>query len=309
LTLLFNSSSFDAALTLKTHGNESFFDSTFSLLAAPRTPAAAFNTLYVATDFILSGPAILGVHLPQLPGTTLLPSFFDPRRRLGALAVYPSKTAFASGWVVQADTVNGRVAIYDLEGPDTVIPQTLRVMLAGAPNAADAWTLAASYPVNLTSACSVDNSRAGDAPPGALGLTGTVSRRVRLSPVRLNPGATFAAYAADNGMIDTQSLPPILSNARADGTGGVQLTVAPPRWPAAPFRTLRQKCDAVSPGLHRQLFQAPRIKMDANTMRRVWTTGPIPVSQYADFILPGVPVPSLLHPLGYMWQGHDHSNS
>jgi hypothetical protein len=360
LTFHFTGSAFSADVRFQTYGaGVPVLDASFSMPAAPATPGVLFTSLQFASDLVLAQADIAAAHTPLLPGATLLPSFFQAR--VPAVFSYPGGGTFTS-WT-QVDLVNGTLIQYDLEGPDVIVPHSIRYTLAGAPYAVDDWVLQVFHPVNVTTNCSVggsDRSMFGvpgssgspqqRGPPCGVGAAGTVTRRLRfgtrvtsppgqpLAPASswlpsgsgssasdssqwVSPAASLAVFAVDNGMLPaasaagvgagsgaaTDSLPPALAAALAAFNGssssgssaavaaGVPVVspltpVLPSQgWPSAPFTPLRARLAAMGgPSFHRQVFQSAMMRMDAVVVN-------LPYSRYAARVLPGLPVPSLLH--------------
>ena len=158
-----------------------------------------------------------------------------------------------AGWT-HIDAANGSLAIYDLSGPDTVVPySTTPTPTSGAPYAPSEWFLAVQHGVNVSVGCSPTSSQGSPSRnPCALGVNGTLVRRFHVTPASARASAfdTIAAYAEDNGMV----APP------AGRTQGLQA------WLSPPFTSLRSKLSAApggGPDFWRQVFQAPLMKLDA----------------------------------------------
>jgi hypothetical protein len=183
-----------AVVALRASGGEaSYFDATFTLLRPPADPAYSFSALRFPDQASFPAAGIFGLHLPMLPGVTLRAPFFD-RGGIMTLA-YPGVTGCWAAWW-HADVANGSLSVYDLSGPDAIMPYAILLQPLGAARPAADFVFTAAHRVNVTANCSVradgvpGNSGAGSgsgpanyvAPPCGMGFNGSLSRRFRVSP-------------------------------------------------------------------------------------------------------------------------------
>lgn len=256
-----------AVVTLTARPSSGAFDLALRVARGPDA-GPAYDTLLFPSELLLDAgagvdDALAALHLPLSPGAALQPAFFAARRP--ASWSYPDAFSFASWW--QADfTANGSVAVYDVSGPDAVVPARSTLALAGGAAAPTAWYLTSALPVNISVGCAPDNS--GHA-PCAVGVNGTVTKRFVVSVVAADPLAAVRRYAVDNGMLP----------------GGTP-------WPAPPYASLRSKLAAVSPAFWRQALAAPLMKVDAGGLR-------VPFGRWRADVLPALPPPVLLHVCGF----------
>lgn len=252
------------------------FDLQLAVLRPPAAAGAVYSSLLWPSELLLDAgagaDALSRVLLPLSPGVALLPPFFT--QASPAAWSYPDSFSFANWW--QADlSSNGSLAVYDLSGPDDIVPQQSGLYPAGAGYSASTWYAVASLPINLTTACDPLNAGAN---PCAVGMRGNITRRLVLSAMPESPLASIRAYTHDNGMLP--------------GGGG--------SWPAPPFPTIRAKlAQASGPDWWRQVFAAPLMKLDATGVG-------MPFSAYASRILPALPPPTLLHVCGFSRCGADN---
>ena len=255
LVLLFTATSTlgpSSEVTLTAYPNASYFDLSYRLVSPPTNGSGYFWLLF-PSEVLFDTIGLRALHLPILPGVALNASFFEQQRV--SQWSYPGLGGFA-GWT-HIDGVNGSLAIYDLSGPDAVAPYTTSPRQTSGPtHSPSEWFLAVYHYVNVTAGCSPTNA-AGPAPPCALGVNGTLTRRFVVAPASapLSALQTIAAYALDNGMV---SAPPWA----ADPAHTTATTTT--AWPTPVYPTLRDKLNiSGGPDFWRQVYQAPLMKLDA----------------------------------------------
>jgi hypothetical protein len=224
LTFHFVGPAFAADVRFQTYGaGAPLLDVSFSMPSAPMTPGILFTSLQSASNLLLARGDIAAAHTPLLPGATLLPSFFQVR--VSAVFSYPGGGTFTS-WT-QADLANSTLIQYDLEGPDVIVPHSIRYTPAGAPYAVDDWVLQVFHPVNVTTNCSV--SGGGDsgmrAPKQWAAAEGPPLRRGRSRYSHAAPPLWDASGAAAGaGFGPCQLLAALRLHARSSGQLAVAVT-------------------------------------------------------------------------------------
>lgn len=296
LTLTYESFSADTptvTISFTAPPQQPFVDMAFQLVAPPAVGSSAiYTSLLWPSEVTFNTTGIDGVHLPVLPGVKVSGGYFARQPQTPWSYTYPGQGTFAS-WMSVA-TANGSWALYDLSGPDAILPLYYGLYPStngGAAYPPESWYLLQSLVVNVTGGCNVtgtgvtsDPSSGSPVYPCAAGVGGIVRRRLVVGDA--DPLVSMQRYAYDNG---------IGSAASMSRWAGVFGSAVRPSGEGSPYPTLQDKLGA---GLLAQTLQAPLMKADAHAVGLVY-------SAYTGNVTSTLPVPSLLHYMSFEPRGFD----